>query len=92
MPIIVAPVIHELRVKLAPVDTKVLTDTFVQWFCLCCSGLIVETTVPSLSFAWEDPLMDMKLEVFVIPVSDVDRARRFYAGLGWRLDPDFRFE
>ena len=33
--------------------------------------------------------MDMKLEVVVLPVSDVDRARDFYAGLGWRLDADF---
>ena len=32
--------------------------------------------------------VDMKLEVVVIPVSDVDRARRFYDGLGWRLDAD----
>jgi catechol 2,3-dioxygenase-like lactoylglutathione lyase family enzyme len=32
---------------------------------------------------------DMKLEVVVIPVSDVDRAKRFYADLGWRLDADF---
>src|SRR5271169_604492 len=32
---------------------------------------------------------DMKLEIVVIPVSDVDRAKRFYAGLGWRLDADF---
>jgi len=31
----------------------------------------------------------MKLEVVVIPVSDVDRAKRFYGGLGWRLDADF---
>jgi catechol 2,3-dioxygenase-like lactoylglutathione lyase family enzyme len=31
----------------------------------------------------------MKLEVIVIPVSDVDRAKRFYAGLGWRLDADY---
>jgi catechol 2,3-dioxygenase-like lactoylglutathione lyase family enzyme len=30
-----------------------------------------------------------KLEVIVIPVSDVDRAKNFYAGLGWRLDADF---
>ena len=29
---------------------------------------------------------DMKLEVIVIPVSDVDRSRDFYVGLGWRLD------
>jgi catechol 2,3-dioxygenase-like lactoylglutathione lyase family enzyme len=32
---------------------------------------------------------DMRLEVIVIPVSDVDRAKRFYGGLGWRLDADF---
>jgi catechol 2,3-dioxygenase-like lactoylglutathione lyase family enzyme len=31
----------------------------------------------------------MKLEVVVIPVSDVDRAKRFYGALGWRLDLDF---
>ena len=31
----------------------------------------------------------MKLEVVVIPVSDVERAKRFYGDLGWRLDPDF---
>jgi len=33
--------------------------------------------------------MDMKLEVVVVPVSDVDRAKRFYEQLGWRLDADF---
>jgi catechol 2,3-dioxygenase-like lactoylglutathione lyase family enzyme len=33
--------------------------------------------------------VDMKLEVVVIPVSDVDRAKQFYGGLGWRLDADF---
>ena len=32
---------------------------------------------------------DMKLEVIVIPVSDVERAKQFYADLGWRLDADF---
>lgn len=32
--------------------------------------------------------MDMKLEVVVIPVSDVDRARDFYKNLGWRVDAD----
>ena len=34
-------------------------------------------------------MVDMKLEVVVIPVSDVDRAKRFYGSLGWRLDADF---
>ena len=33
--------------------------------------------------------VDLKLEVVVIPVSDVERAKRFYGGLGWRLDADF---
>ncbi len=33
--------------------------------------------------------VEMKLEVVVLPVSDVDRAKRFYEGLGWRLDADF---
>ena len=33
--------------------------------------------------------VDMKLEVVVIPVSDVDRAKSFYSNLGWRLDADF---
>jgi catechol 2,3-dioxygenase-like lactoylglutathione lyase family enzyme len=31
--------------------------------------------------------VDMKLEVVVIPVSDIERAREFYVKLGWRLDP-----
>ncbi|MCK1541135.1 VOC family protein [Bradyrhizobium sp. 147] len=35
---------------------------------------------------------DMKLELIVIPVSDVERSKQFYAGLGWRLDADFAFE
>src|SRR3984885_10270671 len=33
--------------------------------------------------------VDMRLEIVVVPVSDVDRAKRFYDGLGWRLDADF---
>jgi catechol 2,3-dioxygenase-like lactoylglutathione lyase family enzyme len=36
----------------------------------------------------EVSLVDMKLEVLVIPVSDVDRAKEFYSRLGWRLDAD----
>src|SRR5580692_4249007 len=35
--------------------------------------------------------IDMKLEAVVIPVSDVDRAKKFYGDLGWRLDADFPF-
>jgi catechol 2,3-dioxygenase-like lactoylglutathione lyase family enzyme len=37
-------------------------------------------------------MVDLKLEAVVIPVSDVDRAKKFYAGLGWRLDADFPFD
>ncbi|MBB5786729.1 catechol 2,3-dioxygenase-like lactoylglutathione lyase family enzyme [Jiangella mangrovi] len=33
--------------------------------------------------------MDLKLELLVIPVADVDRAKDFYVGLGFRLDADF---
>jgi catechol 2,3-dioxygenase-like lactoylglutathione lyase family enzyme len=33
--------------------------------------------------------LETKLEVVTIPVSDVDRAKRFYEGLGWRVDADF---
>jgi catechol 2,3-dioxygenase-like lactoylglutathione lyase family enzyme len=36
--------------------------------------------------------VDMKFEAVVIPVSNVDRAKQFYAGLGWRLDADFPFD
>src|SRR6185437_6280097 len=32
--------------------------------------------------------VDMKLEVEIIPVSDVERSKQFYQGLGWRLDDD----
>jgi catechol 2,3-dioxygenase-like lactoylglutathione lyase family enzyme len=31
---------------------------------------------------------EMRLEVVLVPVSDVDRAKEFYGGLGWRLDAD----
>jgi catechol 2,3-dioxygenase-like lactoylglutathione lyase family enzyme len=36
--------------------------------------------------------MDMRLEVVVLPVSDVDKAKQFYESLGWRLDADFAGE
>src|SRR6266576_4466031 len=37
----------------------------------------------------KDELVDLKLEVVVLGVSDVDRAKAFYEKLGWRLDADF---
>src|SRR6476659_8511903 len=36
--------------------------------------------------------VDMKFEVIVIPVADVDRSKEFYTKLGWRLDADFPFD
>jgi catechol 2,3-dioxygenase-like lactoylglutathione lyase family enzyme len=36
--------------------------------------------------------VDLKFEAVVIPVSDVDRSKEFYGGLGWRLDADFPFD
>jgi catechol 2,3-dioxygenase-like lactoylglutathione lyase family enzyme len=36
--------------------------------------------------------VDMKLEVVVIPVADVDRSKEFYSKLGWRLDADYPFD
>lgn len=38
------------------------------------------------------PAHDMKFEVVIIPVTDVERAKRFYTSLGWRLDADFSGE
>ncbi|WP_336602693.1 VOC family protein [Paraburkholderia bengalensis] len=35
-------------------------------------------------------VLDMKIEIIIVPVSDVDRAKRFYANLGWRLDLDYK--
>lgn len=39
--------------------------------------------------AMKNSAKDMKLEIVVLPVSDVDRAKAFYTRLGWRLDADF---
>ena len=40
----------------------------------------------------QGPVTELKFEAVVIPVSDVDRAKRFYGDLGWRLDADFPFD
>src|SRR5215475_3583817 len=47
-----------------------------------------ETTAKSASTT----SVDMKFEVIVIPVADVDRSKAFYTKLGWRLDADFPFD
>ena len=48
-----------------------------------------EVFTPGASRAPGARQVDMKLEVVTIPVSDVERAKAFYEGLGWRLDADF---
>jgi hypothetical protein len=45
-----------------------------------------QTSSESLAQNRNPAMVDLKLEVVVIPVSDVDRAKRFYGGLGWRPD------
>jgi catechol 2,3-dioxygenase-like lactoylglutathione lyase family enzyme len=44
------------------------------------------------SEATEVENVDLKLEVVVIPVADVERSKEFFGGLGWRLDADFPFD
>ena len=51
-------------------------------------GKTPTTSAPAVTTS-DDGVIETKLEVIVIPVSDVDRAKRFYEGLGWRLDGDF---
>jgi catechol 2,3-dioxygenase-like lactoylglutathione lyase family enzyme len=48
-----------------------------------------EVATEGASGDWRTGSIDWKLEVVIIPVSDVDRAKEFYANLGWRLDADF---
>jgi predicted enzyme related to lactoylglutathione lyase len=52
----------------------------------------MSTSEVSRNDATSDARVDLKLEVVVISVSDVDRAKQFYGNLGWRLDADFRFD
>jgi len=52
-------------------------------------GTILADTLMTTEEAAMGTSIDMKFEIVVIPVSDVDRAKRFYANLGWRLDADF---
>jgi catechol 2,3-dioxygenase-like lactoylglutathione lyase family enzyme len=50
------------------------------------------TTTEGASGESRAPKADLKLEVVVIPVADVDRSKEFYQRLGWRLDADFAFD
>ncbi|GAB4058179.1 VOC family protein [Catellatospora paridis] len=49
----------------------------------------MSTSPDGAADAVNPPTMDMKVEVVVIPVADVDRSLVFYRGLGWRLDADY---
>jgi catechol 2,3-dioxygenase-like lactoylglutathione lyase family enzyme len=49
--------------------------------------VIADHTTPEVAMSTTN--VDVKLEIVVIPVSDVVRAKEFYARLGWRLDADF---
>jgi catechol 2,3-dioxygenase-like lactoylglutathione lyase family enzyme len=46
------------------------------------------TSIDSSTKTAEPATIDMKIEVVTLPVSDVDRAKRFYMSLGWRVDAD----
>jgi catechol 2,3-dioxygenase-like lactoylglutathione lyase family enzyme len=52
----------------------------------------MSTTNETTKGANEVAVLDTKLEAVVIPVADADRAKEFYARLGWRLDADFGFD
>ena len=45
-------------------------------------GFVASSEIPEVG------AIDMQLEVVTLPVSDVERAKRFYESLGWRLDAD----
>jgi catechol 2,3-dioxygenase-like lactoylglutathione lyase family enzyme len=49
----------------------------------------VDVSSESQTEILEAGTVQMKLEIVLVPVSDVDRAKRFYERLGWRLDADF---
>jgi predicted enzyme related to lactoylglutathione lyase len=53
------------------------------------SGTQVSTEQPRATGIPSATTVDLKLEAIPIPVSDIDRAKAFYEGLGWRLDADF---
>src|SRR5881275_3687535 len=52
----------------------------------------ITETSGGASGAQEARRVELKFEALAIPVADVDRAKEFYGGLGWRLDADFPFD
>src|ERR1700677_4746499 len=81
------------RPRAATVRSVIRNGTVkAQWS----SHTIKEATVSTKAVRTNDPTrdagvatVDMKFEVVVLPVSDVDRAKEFYGRLGWRLDADY---
>ena len=53
--------------------------------------ITTDVNTNSLTETQQAGTIDMKLEVVTLPVSDVDRAKRFYQSLGWRVDADLVF-
>ena len=49
----------------------------------------IDTTMQTATQTPESAPVSLKLEVVIVPVSDVDRAKQFYTSLGWRQDVDF---
>jgi hypothetical protein len=80
----------------------VVIDTFVQYIRHRDSSLIAAAliggimstaiTPPHIQSGASAERVDIKFEVVVIPVADVDRSKQFYTKLGWRLDADFPFD
>ena len=53
---------------------------------------ITQTRGDTVGEAQKARRVELKLEAFAVPVADVDRAKKFYGSLGWRLDADFPFD
>ena len=72
---------------------QIATSSRIEWTArTSCAPLLTCIKERTMTTAAETPKargIDMKLEVVVIPVSDIDRTKRFYGNLGWRLDADF---
>src|ERR1700710_895594 len=66
-------------------SARTTTSTGIEWTARAsCAPRFTRSKERTMTTA-----IDMKLEVVVIPVSDIDRTKRFYGNLGWRLDADF---
>src|SRR6187200_3262104 len=71
--------------QISPRDTVSPITNRSREFTMSSTGETTDTSIETPQVG----TIDMKLEVVTLPVSDVDRAKRFYQSLGWRLDADF---